>query len=210
MTSATHRPARSDAVRNADRIVRAARMAYAELGPDTQMGTVAQRAGVGERTLYRHFPTKADLLRAALDQSINENLSPTLQRCATEKDALHGLTQLLDAAIALGAGEHYLLEAARKVGALTDEVSSGLYTALHDLTLRAQQAGQLRADLVPDDLPRIVTMLHSVLWTMDPSTGGWRRYLNLLLDAIATSPARRVLAEAPELRTMARSDDWPL
>jgi len=44
------------------------------------LGRIARRAGVGERTLYRRFPTKADLIRAALDQSIAEDLTPAIER----------------------------------------------------------------------------------------------------------------------------------
>ncbi len=77
------RPLRADAARNAERILRAAREVYAELGPDAQMEVIASRAGVGERTLYRRFPTKGDLVRAVLDQSIAENLSPAIEKRAT-------------------------------------------------------------------------------------------------------------------------------
>jgi hypothetical protein len=46
--------------------------------------------------------------------------------------------------------------------------------ALEDLTRRAQEAGLVRADLVPEDLPRVVAMLNGVLTTMDPVSDGWR------------------------------------
>jgi AcrR family transcriptional regulator len=210
MATATDRRARADAVRNADRIVRAARDVYAEHGADAQLNTIAELAGVGERTLYRHFPTKAELLRAAIDQSISDNLAPAIENSVHDADPLRGLAQLIDAAISLGAQEHSILEAARKAGALTDDVSGPLYAALHTLTARAQDAGLLRADLVADDLPRIIAMLHSVLWTMDPATGGWRRYLDLILDALSTGVEKRTLRRAPALRTMAESNDWPI
>jgi AcrR family transcriptional regulator len=210
MATEVDRRARSDAVRNADRIVRAARLVFADQGPEAQLSAVAERAGVGERTLYRHFPTKSALLRAALDQSIGDDLSPAIERWVQNRDALQGLAELVDAAISLGAREHCLLEAARKAGALTDDVSSPLYGALHSLMSRAQADGLLRPDLVPDDLPRIIAMLHSVLWTMDPTSGGWRRYLDLVLDAISTAPDKRTLRAAPELRVMSATDNWPI
>jgi len=78
MTAVEDRPLRADAARNAERILRAARTVYAELGPDAPVEAVARRAGVGERTLYRRFPAKADLVRAALDQSIAEHLMPAM------------------------------------------------------------------------------------------------------------------------------------
>ena len=79
MTAVTDRPLRADAARNAERILRAAREVYGELGPDAPIEAIARRAGVGERTLYRRFPTKAELVRAALDQCIAEDLTPTIE-----------------------------------------------------------------------------------------------------------------------------------
>ena len=156
------RPLRADAARNAERILRAAREIYAELGPDAPMDAIARRAGVGERTLYRRFPTKGELARAVIDQSIAENLSPVIERARRSRNPLRGLADLIEAAMALGAREHNVLAAARQAGSLTD-VSIQLDEALAELTRRAQQAGLIRADLVADDLPRIVAMLNSVL-----------------------------------------------
>ena len=79
MTAVTDRPLRADAARNAERILKAAREVYGELGPDAPIEAIARRAGVGERTLYRRFPTKAELVRAALDQCIAEDLTPTIE-----------------------------------------------------------------------------------------------------------------------------------
>ncbi len=200
---------RADAARNAERILRAARDVYGELGPDAPIEVIARRAGVGERTLYRRFPTKGDLVRAALDQSIAEDLSPVIDRARSAKNPLRGLTDLIEAALSLGAREHNILAAARKAGALTPDVSVELYEAMEDLTGRAQQAGQVRSDLVADDLPRIVAMLNSVLWTMDLSSDGWRRYVALMLDAI-TADQRRPLPPAAALRYGTSFSDWPL
>jgi hypothetical protein len=65
--------------------------------------------------------------------------------------------------------------AARKAASLTLDISASLYEALDDLTHRAQQAGLVRADLVADDLPRLIAMLHSVLFTMDSASDGFIR-----------------------------------
>ncbi|AKK27211.1 TetR/AcrR family transcriptional regulator [Mycobacterium sp. EPa45] len=199
---------RADAARNADRILRAAREVYAEVGPDAHMELVARRAGVGERTLYRRFPTKGDLVRAALDQSIAENLMPAIEKARRNSDPLLGLTDLIEAAISLGARDHAILAAARKADAL-DNVSARLDEALYELMCRAQTAGTVRADLVADDLPRVIAMLNSVLWTMDPAGDGWRRYVGLMLDAITTTTPRRLLPAVP-LRLPSHTGSWPL
>ena len=160
------------------------------------MDVIAGRAGVGERTLYRRFPTKGELARAVIDQSIAETLSPVIERATRSRNPLRGLTDLIEAAIALGAREHNALSAALKAGTLTD-VSVQLEAALEDLTRRAQQAGLVRADLVAEDLPRMVAMLFSVLGTMDPASNGWRRYVALMLDAISTPRPGRLPPAVP-------------
>jgi AcrR family transcriptional regulator len=208
VTVTPERPLRADAARNAERILRAARDVYAASGPDASIDVIASRARVGERTLYRRFPSKGDLIRAALDQSIAENLAPAIARARRCDDPLRGLTELLEAAISLGAQEHNLLAAARRAGALTD-ISVTLDAALRELMDRAQLAGLIRADLVADDLPRIIAMLYSVLWTMDPADHGWRRYVAFVLDGMTTTKGRR-LHRAPKLHYASPEADWPL
>ena len=207
VTAIADRPLRADAARNAERILRAARDVYGELGPDAPMEAIARRAGVGERTLYRRFPTKGDLISAALDQSIAEDLTPAIEEARHADDPMHGLTQLIEAAISLGAREHNLLTAARRAGSLTPDISTSLYEALHDLAWRGQQAGLVRADLVADDLPRLIAMLHSVLFTMESGSDGWRRYVALILDAIAASD-REPLPPAAALHLAPPSSSW--
>ncbi|ABK65834.1 MULTISPECIES: TetR/AcrR family transcriptional regulator [Mycobacterium avium complex (MAC)] len=209
MTAVEDRPLRSDAARNVERILRAAREVYAELGPDAPVEAVARRAGVGERTLYRRFPAKADLVRAALDQSIAEDLTPVIDSARHAKDPLHGLTRLVEAAISLGAREQNLLAAAHRAGSLTSDISVSLNEALGELVREGQRAGRIRADLVADDLPRLVAMLYSVLSTMDAGSEGWRRYVALVVDAISVDE-RRPLPPAAALRYASQPNSWPL
>lgn len=208
MTAVADRPLRADAARNAARILRAAREVYSEQGPDAPIEAIARRAGVGERTLYRRFPTKSDLVKAALDQSIAEDLSPVIEHARRAENPLRGLTDLIEAATSLGAREHNMLAAARKAGVLTADASTDLNDALSDLMRRAQKAGLVRKDLVADDLPRIVIMLNSVLWTMDLGSDGWRRYVALMLDGIITDK-RRPLPRATPLRYAPVPSGWP-
>jgi len=208
MTVAPDRPLRADAARNADRILRAAREVYATVGPDAPIEAVASHAGVGERTLYRRFPSKGELIRAALDLSIAENLAPAIELARQREDPLQGFTDLVNAATSLGAQEHNLLAAARKAGALAD-ISTSLDAALQELMERAQEARLIRADLVADDLPRIIAMLNSVLWTMDPADRGWRRYVSLVLDGLTNTKGRRLMP-APKLQYIAPEGDWPM
>jgi AcrR family transcriptional regulator len=209
MTAVEDRPLRADAARNVERILRAAREVYGELGPDAPVEAVARHAGVGERTLYRRFPAKADLVRAALDQSIAEDLTPVIESARRDDDPLRGLTQLIEAAISLGAREHSLLTAARRAGSLTSDISVSLNEALGELAREGQRVGRVRADLVADDLPRLVAMLFSVLSTMDSGSEGWRRYVALVVDAISVNE-RQPLPPAAELRYEVGPSSWPL
>ncbi len=209
MTAVEDRPLRADAARNVERILRAAREVYGELGPDAPVEAVARHAGVGERTLYRRFPAKADLVRAALDQSIAEDLTPVIESARRTDDPLRGLTQLIEAAISLGAREHNLLTAARRAGSLTSDISVSLNEALGELAREGQRIGSIRADLVADDLPRLVAMLFGVLSTMDAAGDGWRRYVALVVDAISVNE-RQPLPPAAELRYEVGPNSWPL
>jgi AcrR family transcriptional regulator len=209
MTAVEDRPLRADAARNVERILRAARDVYAQLGPDAPMEAVARHAGVAERTLYRRFPAKADLVRAALDQSIAEDLTPVIDSARRADDPLRGLTELIEAAIALGAREHNLLTAARRAGSLTSDISVSLNEALGELAREGQRVGSIRADLVADDLPRLIAMLFSVLSTMDADSGGWRRYVALVVDAISVNE-RQPLPPAAALRYEIGPSSWPL
>jgi hypothetical protein len=123
-------------------------------------------------------------------------------------DPLQAIAELIEAATSFGVSEHNLLAAARRFDALAD-VSAGLEAVLAELTGRAQKAGLLRADLVADDLTRIIMMLNSVLWTMDPGSDGWRRYVALFLDAVSTGE-RRPLPAAVPLKYTPAAESWPL
>src|SRR3984957_8741270 len=206
MTAVEDRPLRADAARNVERILRAARDVYGELGPDAPMEAVARRAGVGERTLYRRFPTRADLVRAALDQTVADDLAPAIDAARRADDPLRGLTQLIEAAISLGARENNLLTAAHRAGSLTFDISVSLNQALSDLVSEGQRAGRVRADLVADDLPRLIAMLYSVLATMDSGSDGWRRYAALIIDAISNSEPQ-LLPPPPPLR-ISEPSNW--
>lgn len=209
MTAVEDRSLRADAARNVERILRAAQDVYAELGPDAPVEAVARRAGVGERTLYRRFPTKADLVLAALDQSIAEDLTRAIDRARRADDPLGGLTQLIEAAIALGAREHNLLTAARRAGSLSSDISVSLNKALGELMREGQRVGRVRSDLVADDLPRLIAMLFGVLSTMDADSDGWRRYVALMVDAVAVNE-RLPLPPAAALRYEVDPSSWPL
>ncbi|MFD1539416.1 TetR/AcrR family transcriptional regulator [Nonomuraea guangzhouensis] len=99
MTTADSRPLRADAARNSEKIVHATRQVWTEVGPDASLEEIANRAGVGIATLYRHFPDKAVLVRAALDQSFTEDIAPAIEQALDDDDPRRGMVTVLDAAL---------------------------------------------------------------------------------------------------------------
>lgn len=83
---------RSDARRNRDSLLDAARLLFAERGSDVPLEDVAQAAGVSRTTLYRHFATREDLASAVYDESV----SAIEARAAELREHPDGLTVLFD------------------------------------------------------------------------------------------------------------------
>ncbi|MEV7730431.1 helix-turn-helix domain-containing protein [Streptomyces sp. NPDC087917] len=193
------KPLRADAVRNIEKILRAARDVYAEQGPEAPLDEIARRAGVGIATLFRRFPDKAALLRAVLEQQFTQDVLPAIDRALKDEDPRRGLAGVIEAALTSAADEHHVLTAARNAGVASAETSARFFDALDPLVARGQQAGVIRGDLVPDDLKRIMAMLVSVLWTMDPTEGGWRRYVTLVMDGLTPAAATPLPNPAPPL-----------
>ncbi|MET9249613.1 helix-turn-helix domain-containing protein [Nonomuraea sp. NPDC003709] len=206
MTTDSSRPLRADAIRNSEKLLRAARQVWAEQGPDAPLEEIARRAGVGIATLYRRFPDKAVLARNALDQSFTEDIAPAIEQAMSDDDPKRGLVTVLEATLSVAAREHNTVAAARDSGAITREAGTRSFESLTLLARRAQEAGLIRADLVPDDMPRIMVMLVGLMWTMDPHSDGWRRYLSLILDALAPDAATPLPAAVP----LQQPDNWLL
>src|SRR3954452_22427721 len=92
------RPMRADARRNYGRLVEQARIAFAEFGVDASLDEIARRAGVASGTLYRHFPTRMDLIEAVLAEQIAE-LVGLGRGLLTAEDEFHALSTWLRAAL---------------------------------------------------------------------------------------------------------------
>src|ERR1700704_3720787 len=72
MTEGGDRPLRADAARNRDKVLRAAREAFAESGSGVPLDEIAARAGVGPGTVYRHFPAKEALFEAVVTARLTD------------------------------------------------------------------------------------------------------------------------------------------
>jgi AcrR family transcriptional regulator len=146
---------RSDAKRNHELIVAAARPLVARFGIEASVDEITRAAGVGMGTLYRHFPTKEDLVDAVLEDAFGEFLQ--LARAAVEEpDAWQGLSLFLERALALHAANCGLKDvlASRTHGReRAAAMRRRLRPLLVELVARAQAQGALRADFSADDLP---------------------------------------------------------
>src|SRR5687767_3365574 len=96
-TVLTRKPLRADARRNREKVMAAARGAFAEHGSEAQMDEIARRAEVGVGTVYRHFPTKEALCGALIEDTF-ARLADEARAALDEADAWAALTGLLWAA----------------------------------------------------------------------------------------------------------------
>lgn len=188
------RALRSDAQRNYERLVQAADALFTERGADTSLEDIARRAGVGIGTLYRHFPTRDDLIAQVLHQSTAaivargnallgspapaEALARWLRELVTYVTTYRGLTAAL---------------ATSYVGTGT-QLCSGcvqIEQAGRALLARAQAAGEIRRDA---EVREVILTAHSAAWiseqTQDPAAID--RLLGILFDGLRTiRPLRR-------------------
>jgi AcrR family transcriptional regulator len=204
------RPQRADARRNRERILCAAREAFAEHGGAAQIDDVARRAGVGVGTVYRHFPTKDDLLMALAAEHFATLAALARSALADEPDAWEAFAAFLRAAAAHQAADKSvfdILSAAPQDGKSQAARSEGLWGAVGELVDRAQAAGALRADVVPDDIPMLMCALGQAD-RIGPPGGSpvWPRMLALMLDGMrAGAPGQSPLPPRARGRGRARA-----
>jgi AcrR family transcriptional regulator len=183
------KPLRADARRNRERVMKAARAAFAEHGSDAQMDDVARRAKVGVGTVYRHFPTKEALFVALLEDtfaSVTER-----SRAALDKDDPWDafVAMMWDAGESL-AGDRALAEAMQadivmEPSAAALELSEILATVCE----RAKAAGTMRPDAVVDDIPMLMCGIGSAaLRKRHVYENAWRRHLAIVLDGLKARP----------------------
>jgi AcrR family transcriptional regulator len=188
------RPRRADARRNYGQLVEQARIAFAESGVDASLDEIARRAGVASGTLYRHFPTRLDLIEAVLAGQIAELVSLGLE-LLTAEDEFGALSTWLGAALTHALTYRGLSAAVMNSALDHDE---GLVTAWHAelfevgaaLLARARQAGAVVADADEAD---VLKMIGAIAWaaqgTPDSSVQAGR-LLALLMNGLRSRGVR--------------------
>jgi AcrR family transcriptional regulator len=188
-SSPTDRPLRRDAERNRQRILEAAREAFAEEGLAVTLDEIARRAGVGVGTIYRRFPDKEQLIDALFEERIGEVVA-LAEAAFHSDDAWEGLVSFLEGAAALHACDRGLKEVTLSGVHGLERVARArelMFPLVTRLVARAQEQGSLRADAEPTDLPIMLLMLGTLsecTREVDPEI--WRRYLGILTDGLRT------------------------
>ncbi|WUH91529.1 TetR/AcrR family transcriptional regulator [Streptomyces sp. NBC_00433] len=156
-----HRARRADAARNAELLLAAAKRLFAQEGPDVALDEVARGAGLGNATLYRHFPTRGDLLVAVYADEVAE-LCQGAGLLAERHPPGDALFAWLDDFVVHVATKRTL---ALAVTEGPDERRTELFERWHEsmrstadgLLARARAAGAVRGDLAVGDLLALVS-----------------------------------------------------
>lgn len=177
---------RSDAQDNRERILDAARAAFAADGMNVPMREVARRAGVGPATLYRHFPTKQLLATEAFTEQLWA-CRVIVDEALADPDPWHGFCLVIEKVCELHARNRGFAAAFRSAFPDALDVTAGRDYALNSvatLARRAQEAGRLRPDFVLDDLI-IVLMANDGIHAISPAArvAASRRFAALAIQA---------------------------
>jgi AcrR family transcriptional regulator len=176
---------RRDAVRNRARLARAAAAAFREDGLDVTVDAIAKRAGVGVATLYRHFPTKLDLI-VAVTEAVLEDLDLAARDALTATDQSDVLRAFLTAAMEQQHDNRGFLEAITQHAlpdAAREELADRVVVMLAPIVDAARAAGTLAPELEAADLLVAMRMLGAAGSTMRPRTP--ERYLAVVLGGLA-------------------------
>jgi AcrR family transcriptional regulator len=155
----TGRPLRADAQRNRARILDAAEVVFGSEGIEAPVDLIAEKAGVGVGTLYRHFPTKEKLCEAILLDRLVD-LTADAQALACAPDAPAAFFGFLQHIVEEGAAKRDLLVAVTGTGVEFQAAAAGvkddLRCAVEVLLRRAQEAGAVRSDVTAETVVMLV------------------------------------------------------
>jgi AcrR family transcriptional regulator len=181
------RPKRADARRNYEKVLAAARDAFAEGGESTALEEIARRAGVGIGTLYRHFPTRQALVEALYLDEVEE-----VCRSASELDggdpwdALNRWFERFIGYIATKqALAHELLNYLDYDAPLFQDCRAQLFAAGEPLLMRAQEAGVVRPDV---NIAQVIQMVIGIAKTPAAEPREIEHLVRIALDGLRYRP----------------------
>ncbi|HYP15390.1 MAG TPA: TetR/AcrR family transcriptional regulator [Bryobacteraceae bacterium] len=167
---ASTRKPRSDAQRNRERILEVARKAFSRSGANASLDDIAREAGVGPGTLYRHFPTREELLEAVYRSGM-EKLAAAAQKLAADLPPVEALRAWLLLFVDSIAAKQLIAPALKQLLGDPTKVFEASYNqiweAIRVLVQHAIESGDIRDDLDPVDLLRALVGVASVATSPD-------------------------------------------
>lgn len=186
----SRRPRRADAQRNRELLVAAAREIFSERGADAPLDEVARRAGIGNATLYRHFPDRRELLIAvyadevaalcAQGEALLADQSPEDALFAWLRAFTAHVAEKRDLALAIPSDQ------GGRRSALFDRWHEGMHSTASRLLTNAQSTGAVSADLNASDLLALISGI--AVTTGDTDQAG--RCLAIVRHGTAPQPRR--------------------
>jgi AcrR family transcriptional regulator len=183
------RKPRADAIRNRERVLEAAKAVFSQGGPEASLEAVARRAGVGIGTLYRHFPTREALYEAVYRREV-EQLVELAKHLETKIAPVDALRRWLRAGVEFMATKKGMAAALAMTAHGSSDLAAysldRLSRAVGELLQRAVAAGEIRADIDPEDLLRaLVGMCYA------HDRPGWQAKVLHLVDVFIDGLCRR-------------------
>ena len=184
---------RRDAQRNRELLIEAAHEVFAEQGLHAPIDVIARRAGIGNATLYRHFPTRAALVDAVFRDQLTDTMTAGEQARGAD-DALAGLTGYLHtvfAGLAADRGTNDLMTTHLDGVDSLQAVHAHNRRTVETLLSRGQDQGTIRTDVTPEDLLFALAALGRTVPSLTAAAGpdAWLRPLALLLDGLRGTSA---------------------
>ena len=180
--SSDGRKPRADAQRNRERILEVAKQAFTRSGADTSLDDIAKQAGVGPGTLYRHFPTREELLKAVYRNEL-ENLATAEEKFAETMPPVEALRAWLLLFVDAVAAKQIIAPALNTLVGDHKKVFEASYAQMHEairrLVKRAVKSGDIRKDLDPMDLLRALVGVSNVASGPD-----WQQSARRLVDIL--------------------------
>jgi AcrR family transcriptional regulator len=189
------RPQRRDAREHREKLLVAAQREFATHGVDASLEKIARDAGVAIGTLYRHFPTRLDLLMAAFQPRLEEFLDEA-KKALEMDDPWEGFVYYLENLFRVQAGDrgfNDFLSRRFTDNAETERIHDQMCLQIADVLTRAQEAGEARPDITQADIINLIWSNGRIIdATSATAPSAWRRYLYLMLDAYRAERAHSI------------------
>jgi AcrR family transcriptional regulator len=200
---------RADAERNRRALIDAAIEVFGERGLEASVSEIASRAGVGQGTAFRHFPTKEHLIAATVRDML-DRITQTATELLDEPDPLVALRELLHSGTEMMISNQGFKDATANSPVFEDpQVQAGhehLLEVAGVLLSRAQDAGVIRADVTPEDIPLLLCAVSATdIPRREEQPALWERYFEIVFSGLCAPAPAALAASAPtadELRLL--------